>query len=410
MSGRLLREFNLRQENKDSTNLPTRAVVTRPLPEEEAVYLDSGTSPGISKYQISHPYMGVNSWIRVMPEAGTEVLTQDRGDAPNDVIVTYLANSMIPRLKAARNGTQLLRVLNPGEIEIMSVGRAYVFLSDGGDIELRGGMIRMDLLQTEQEVSSISPTYVRKLHLYDPTSLAHSERFGVVKRKDQSLSNAFQTFVRRTSSSSTSQPFAFEYGRWLSDGEGNPLISLQEGHVYDESASEKKQGSTNKPLRLERLISDKNGATNVLMQVDEELNLLYVNSSATSKEAKFSFGQLVTLDVSTDRLKVAVTKTGNVSYGTSLTLTSPKVDVKSANVNFGNNPVQQALLGNNLVTSVLSPALSAIQAFLQIYGIDPVLLNFTPQTVSSASAAATVLSVAISSLNSALSTQVRLSG
>lgn len=407
---RLIREFNLRQENKDSTNLPTRAVVTRALPEEEAVYLDSGTSPGLSKYQISHPYMGVNSWIRVMPEAGTEVLTVDRGDAPSDVIITYMANSMIPRLKAARQGKQLLRVLNPGEIELMSSGRAYAFLSDAGDIELRGGMIRLDVLQTEQELTCLSPTYVRRLHLNEPDKLTYTERFGVVKRPDTTLPNAMQQYVRRTPSGSTTKEFAFEYGRWLSDGAGNILCTLQEGHVYDESAAEKKQGSTNKPLRYERLLIDKTGNQDITVQADEELNLYYSNSSNTSKEAKLSFGSLVTLDVSTNQYKMSVTKTGNIRYGTSLTLTSPKVDIKSSNVNFGNNPIIPAVLGTPLINSVLTPLVTALQAFMQLYGVDAVFSNFSPQTVASANALAATLSAVSSSLSSALSQQVKLSG
>ena len=424
-------ELNKRLDRRDITLMPNRAVVTAALLEEEAVVLDSALSPGQSRRVLGHPYFGVNSWIRVMPEVGTEVLTLDRGDAVGDTIVAYLANSMVRRHQDGRTEKLLIRVLNQGEIELMSSGRAYIFLGAGGDLELRGGMIRTDLLQTEQEHVSVSPTYVRKLHLAQPASLEFQERFGIVKRPDQKLINAFQKYVRRTPSATTTanaateaasafasggpalappQDFAFEYGRWLCGSDRLPLCSLQEGHVYDETGKEKTQSSTSKALRYERILVDYQGSTNLNLQVDQELNVNYTNSSQYPREFKFDLGSLVTLDLTANQQKFTITKTGNLNYGTSWTITSPKLSLKSSDVGFGDSPTIAAILGTTLVNSVLTPLVSALQIFFQLYGTDQVIKNISPQTVASGAAANAVLTAVSAQIQSCLSKQVKLTG
>jgi hypothetical protein len=424
-------ELNKRLDRRDVTLMPNRAVVTAALTEEEAVLLDSAVSPGQSRRILGHPYFGVNSWIRVMPEVGTEVLTLDRGDAVGDTIVGYIASNMIRRHQDGRSEKLLLRVLNPGEIELMSSGRAYVFLGSGGDLEMRGGTIRQDLLQTEQELVSISPTYVRKLHLANPAIIGAQERFGVVKRPDQKLPNAVQKYLRRdpsaasqanyaatastsafTGQAASPQPkdFAFEYGRWLSGSDFLPLCSVQEGHVYDDAGQEKKQTLTNKALRYERRLFDFMGSKELNIQVDQELNVRYDNGSVYSREFNMNLGNLVTWTVTADQQKFTITKTGNLSYGTSLTVTAPKVNVKSSFVGFGDNPVMPVMLAGPAVTSVLTPMVSVLQAFLQLYGADAALSTVTPQTVASAAAAATTLSTVAGQLSKCLSQQVMASG
>jgi hypothetical protein len=297
-------------------------------------------------------------------------------------------------------------------------------------------MIRTDLLQSEQEHSSLSPTYVRRLHLGDPAVLGCQERFGVVKRPDPVRPNAFQQYVRRAPSaasmmttsvesaaavadsaasgaapaSATPQDFAFEYGRWLSGNDGNLLCSCQEGHVYDDAGTEKKQGSTTKPLRVERILADHLGNADHTWQIDQELNVLYTNASALSREFKLTLGNLVTLDVSADQQKFTITKTGNLNYGTSYTLTSPKLNFKSADSNFGDNPIFAAIIGTTLVNSVLTPLVSALQTFFQLYGVDPAIKQISPQTVASGAAANAVLAVVSAQIQSCLSKQVKLSG
>lgn len=422
--------LNKRLAQRDTTIQPNKGIVESVLPEEEALLLDSNSSFGKNRRIVGHPYFGVNSWIRVMPEIGTQVLTLDKGDEIGEAIIGYSANSMVRRHRDGRTEKLLLRILNPGEIELMSAGRAYVFLGSGGDLELRGGMIRTDLLQTEQEHVSVSPTYVRKLHLAPPSEVEFQERFGVVKRPDQQLPSAFQKYIRRPPSPTTlanysataanaallgqvpppPQDFAFEYSRWLANSDRSPLVSLQEGHVYDKAGTEKKHSSTNKALRYERIFTDFSGLTNTTIQLDQELNVGYNNTSPYTREFKMNLGLNTTLDVTSDQQKFTVVKTGNQSYGISLTVSSPKVNIKSPMVGFGDNPIIPIMLAGPTVNAVLTPLLSALQTFFQLYGADVPIASISPQTVVSANVVAgTVVSV-LGQLQSCVSTQVLASG
>jgi hypothetical protein len=431
-------ELNKQQARNNITLQPNRALVSRALPEEDAVMLDSPLSPGQSRTVLGHPFFGVNSWIRVMPEAGTEVLTTDRGDSVGSAITGYLASGMIQRHRQGKAEQLLLRVLNPGEMELMSSGRAYVFLGAGGDLELRGGMIRTDLLQSEQEHVSMAPTYVRRLHLGDPAVIGWQERFGIVKRPDPAKPSAFQKYVRRIPSAAsmlttaaesaaavaasaaageipTSIPavpmdFAFEYGRWLSGNDGNLLCSFQEGHIYDDQGVEKKQGSTTRPLRVERILADYLGTASHTFQIDQELNILLTNTSVFSRECKLQLGPLVTLDVSADQQKFSFLKTGTLTYGTSCTVTSPKWSLNSANVNFGANPILSAVLGTTLVNAVLTPLITVLQTFFQLYGVDVALSGLSPQTVAAGATASAVLASVSGQLQNCLSKQMKMSG
>lgn len=400
-----INETRNKEAAEGARRLPVRAVVRNPLPDREGAYIDQALAANASEFMLRHPFFSVNSWIRCMPESGTTVLTQVRGDSPSAEISGYLVEpgDVIPRLNRAKNGTAIFRTLKAGEVEIMSLGRAYAHFSDSGDLELMGGSIRTDFLQTELELRSQSPTFKRQLHKYSPTTLAHEERFGVVKRPDKSRPNAFQQFVRKSDNT-----FAQEYGRWLNKSDGGLLVSLQEGDVYDSSGKEKKQNSTNKPLRYEKVITHRSSG-DITFQADEELNLSYINSTK-AKETKLVFGSKNTVDVTAEGLKGAFTKTGSLSFNTSFTLRSTKVSINSPDVGFGTNPVIPAVLGTQLSAAVLAPMLSGLTTMFTFMSVDPLMNIAFPQLSAVAKQSLAQLGAAAAGLPSVLSTQVRLSG
>ena len=127
-----------RQQDEGALSAPIRGVIRLVIPEQEAVKVDQAQTSGAMPFPVRHPYMGVNSWIRVMPEEGTEVLTQLRGDNEKSAISAYVFGDPAGKIRLAENDQILFRVLRSGEMELMSSGRGYFFIGDGGDSELTG--------------------------------------------------------------------------------------------------------------------------------------------------------------------------------------------------------------------------------------------------------------------------------
>ncbi len=378
----------------------TVSTVIHAVGQTDQVVLEDLANSGRNPVQVRQPYFGLNSWIRVLPDPGTQVLTQLRGDSYVRTISSYLSDENPELLEEARDGKVLYRQLRPGEIELMSSGRSYLLIGDEGDIEIRGGSNRLDLLQSELEITSIAPTHKRCTHLYVTGTIGYEERFGVVKRPDPTKPTLFQKFARLSDTA-----FAVEYSRWLNDKDGKLLASTQEGNVFDAQGQEKKQSSTNKPLRYERVFSHKS-AGDVTFQIDDESNL-FLSNSTKAKETKITLGNLNALTLTCDSTKWTVNKTGLMSFTTSLVVKSAKVRLNSVDVGFGAAPVIPAVLGTQLV-AVLTTMLTGLGTFAQVYGADPALALVTPASVTSANILAGTLASSAGALSSILSTQVKL--
>ncbi len=396
-----LEEYDLwkKQRTEDNIYLPLRGIVANTAPENESVNIDAFGTSGAPEFAVRHPFFGVNSWIRVMPEPGTSVLVQRRGDIHQEEIWGYISNKTSAVLRAANRDRNFpMRVLQAGEIDLMSAGRASAFLGNGGDLELRGGLLSHILSQSELEVRSTAPTFSRKLHLNSPTTVAHEERFGVVKRPSTTSPNSVQEIKRNADNT-----FAMEYGRWLNTKAGQTLVQLQEGNVYDSTGQAKTQNSTSKPLRYERQIHHKTSGF-ITLQVDEELNIFY-NNASQAKETIIQFGGKNEVTAGCKKMTVSGTDAFVSTFTNSMSLTSNKVQVNSTNVLFGSNAIQPAVLGANLTSSVLTPLFSALIAFFNGVIGDP---GLSAVIKSAAAGAGSVVSQAQSQINSVLSTQVKL--
>jgi len=389
------------ERDRKLNDLPMRAVVRSVLPELEAVEAEMFTQTGAVRMTVRHPYYSVNSWFRVMPESGTTVLTQRRGDLPQEEISSYLSNLVASVHEQVAEGQDLLfRVLRPGEMEAMSSGRAYTHWGEAGDLQLRGGVTRLDLSQTRLEITGWAPTFRRRLHLHDPTMLAHEERFGVVKRPDALNPNLVESYVRLTDES-----FAVEYGRWLNKKDDTPIITFQEGNVTDETGQLKKHGNTNKNLRHQRTIHHRAQGGILDYQVDEDLNILFTNTVGANTQTNVSLGTNNALTLTTKTLKMTVTESGNLSFSNNVTISSQQVNIGSANTRFGNNPVFSFLVGEKLIGQVLSPLLAQLASALSLLGIEPTLAG----KLAYASLGSSIGALS-GNATAALSTQVKLSG
>lgn len=359
-------EAGKREKAAQSLQQPIRGVVNRPLPDYEGVAVTGAYQPGISKYYIRHPYMGVNSWIRVMPEAGTEVLTQRRGDRLGEEVVGYLSTGRDKSIQLAKEGKLLYRVLDSGEMEFMSSGRAYVHLSDAGDIEMRGGLVQQDLLQSDMEHSAYAPTYVRRLHRHDAIKKSNEERFGVVKRRPYSNDLA-DRYVRLPSNE-----FAVEYRRQLTDENDKRMITLAEGHVISGTGKIVKSPLTQQPLRYAKAVYIKNESSNaerVLHYIDAKANVVYINGVSHAVSTLADIGKKGSLHVKGQTFRMSftgnsITKVGgafNVTAKGSIDIEAGKFEIATYTAGMIQVHSNAIFIGGGPATdSVYFPALNSI--------------------------------------------------
>ena len=278
------------------------------------------------------------------------------------------------------------------------------YFGDAGDLELRGGLVSQVLSHTSLEHSSISPTFHRRLHQHDPVTLGQEERFGVVKRFNPVFPNSMTRIIQNLDGS-----FPIEYGRWLKSTDllGLDLVTLQEGSaVYNELGIETFQTSTNRTLRHKKTFFHKL-AGNLTFEVDEELNI-FVRNTSTATETKIDFGLTNDVETKMNKLKMTGLSSAYLNFYNSLVLKSFKVRINSADIGFGSSPSNPAVLGNNLVSSVLTPLFSVLFVFFNIVANDPALLNINSPSPVGAQVAAQVIEKTIDKISSILSSQVKL--
>lgn len=349
-------ELDREQQQVENLKRPLRGIVSSVLPEKELYKVEGFGSGGSPYYAIRHPMLGVNSWIRAVAEPGTSVKVQRQGDIQQQEIWGYISNKVEGVIQqATRDKAVAYRVLQAGENEVMSSGKAGVFWSQYGDLEMQGGTLRHNLMTTEAEIFSAAPSYKKTWWRNTPNTLGHEERTGVVKRPNQKW-----PYTKNEPVQLSNQEYAIEHSRWLKDSSDQLLTEHQEGHVINESGSTITQGSTNKDLRfLKRIYSSIGGQLN--LEIDQELNTLIVNSSA-AKETKVNFGAKNDVTWQAKKWTVQMSDSGKLIFTRSLSITSQQVRVNSPLTIFGQSGGNAALLGTTYVTTVLTPMLSTMLA------------------------------------------------
>ena len=393
------------KEQETAYDLPLRGVIKEVLGETETVKVSSFGTTGFPEFAVRHPFLGINSWIRAMPEAGTTVLTQRRGDLEQQEIFGYISNKLAAVARIAlKDRTIPFRILHAGEIDLMSRGMSSMYLGDNGDLELRGGLVAETLSQSTLEHTSLAPTFHRRLGQHDPVFLGHEERFGVVRRLHPIFPKSMQRIIQKLDTT-----FPVEYSRWLTTTDilNRDLVTLQEGSaVYDVLGLETRQTSTQRTLRHKKTYY----ATltgNLTVEIDEDLNI-FIKNTSLAPETKIDFGVANETTIKTKKLAVSGLDQASFDFVKSISMKSLKVHVNAPDVQFGAQALQPAILGTNLTSTILTPLLSALAAFFNIMGNDPVLLSVGSPSPVGAQAAAQVVNQMIGSVSSILSTQVKL--
>tara|TARA_R100001132_G_C3267735_1_gene90242 strand:+ start:243 stop:1640 length:1398 start_codon:yes stop_codon:yes gene_type:complete len=275
-SGRAARilHHNAQREasNEAYATRPYGVVLVNTNPEKDQITFDGPRSG--RTIPITHPYLGPNSWIRVMPERTTRMIVNSRVDGGEPYVSAYLAeNSSQSRLTATYDDSQFYyRRLREGEISLASPGIAEQHLAQGGTMSLRAGPLTHVMSVEGLDIVSKAPTVITRSldHFYGTVS--SEVRFGVVKRFNESDSTQ-DKFIKVTPTNTEGSVFAKEYLRNI-QSKASPftLVDHREGHVISDSGEEETSSVTGKKLRS---ITRWGSATSqdTVAEVDEEGNV-----------------------------------------------------------------------------------------------------------------------------------------
>lgn len=338
-------------EESEGESRGSQAVLDQISGTQERVF--SSDFGGGRTMRVTHPFVSIRSWIRVMPEPGTAAVVQTRADTQESEIVYYWSGFPEDRITDYYNQKGHYRSLFPGEIEISSTGIAQSMWSARGALHLRGGVVRGWLHNDLLEAGFKAPVHRRLLHDYSHDLLTAEERFGAVWRKGSLHTERKWVKVEGN--------FAREYSRFLSySGTPPDLVRYQEGHVIDEMGKQSKS-----PIRTNlriwgRWFDVDNEA--MALQVDEHSNiwLTLTNRATTGLTLRIPKGNLrieagenIQLGAVSDVeisgyhmivkargvLNLEGTQAVNITSSGAVSITAPNIQINSRVVHPGVQPI-----------------------------------------------------------------------
>jgi hypothetical protein len=216
---------------------------------------------------IPHPFISTGSWIRALPERGTEMLMLYRSDQGEPQLVNTFQRDTEKRVNAYRNGIGIYRALYPGEIEVNSVGLSQTFYSRRGYQSSKGGILHKEMNQDTLIIAQRSPTHQLQFLNYTSKDIKDEYRVGLLSRPE----NSWKVNYPKLQGNYTAE----EYLNLTNPAKSNPetLFVRQAGHVLDLKGQPIKQTVTQKNLRyIEKYFNTSNNPT--AYEVDDTGNIL----------------------------------------------------------------------------------------------------------------------------------------
>ena len=221
---------------------------------------------------LTHPFISQRSWIRAMPEGGSNYVLQFRADEAKPQIMTGVQRGVREKISSYREGNNLYRPLLPGEIDMLSSGNAQIFLSRRPTIETYGGMIRRWADQDKMVAGDRAPIHHRQGLQYRSNTLGDEERFGVVSRPKENADGTFSSWERQYPQVRGAYT-AEHYQQLKNPGNAEPevLFRKQSGHVLNRRGFPISHSRTGNALRhVEEYFANDDTATTV--EIDEAGN------------------------------------------------------------------------------------------------------------------------------------------
>ena len=320
-----LREWNkeANELNFGKTGKPFVGNIVTNNPKEEYHQISGAIATRASTL---HPYIGVDSWIRVCPNIGTSVLMNSRDDEANIALLTYDTGISESRFDKYNLYQSLYRPLEEGEIEIISTGKSFTWWGNNSFV-FGSGLVSSILDKEDLTYTNRASTFYNLLHT-NVDNNSELSRFGVIRR-NKKLIQEEDKFIK-------------EFAIIFDD------IQFILGNVYSDDGEVVQVDD--KDLLFSRIIKDSK------YQIDKEGNLTTVFKKKTCTSDVF-YEKCKKYRLSGEDLSYK----GNSSFkGTNLnienqnlTITSTNVKIQSSNIILGNG-TDPIVLGNQLVIALSS--------------------------------------------------------
>jgi hypothetical protein len=396
----------------DFENRPFEAYVERVNPNAEQIDVDSVVGP--DSPQVTHPMLGIASWIRALPDKGATVLLLPlAGGSMRRGMLGYYSRSARENIERYNKSRGVYKPLKPGEWELMTPGLAHVYGRANGTLHMRGGPNQMTMDSKKLSTVIRSAAHRRQLHQNTAAEVMDEERFGVVQRNVSTdkpdswvkIPINGTTTEKDSKGNAKTTSFAKEYTRMFGR-DGTRLVAYQEGDCVDDTGKALKQQRTGKSLRAYREYYTDSGAVGQQFQIDEKANVLVQN---TGKQIDL-IAATATLTAELQKMVVAIEKNLSMEAGGSVDIRAQSSGrfsgSKATLLGPDPAPVNSAVKGNELVASVLAPLISTVGAIFTQLGTVVTLGIPTCNMLQAAGPAITALA---SVLPSILSTNVKVS-
>ena len=224
--------------------------------------------------QISHPHVAPTSWIRAMPESGTQYVATFRADESNLQPFSTYQLSANERNESYRAGQGIYRPLVPGELEMSSLGAGQTYYSRRPMVEQRAGILLRWANQDKLTIGDRSPIHVKQFFQNQSNEFSDELRIGLISRPkvDPAGANGFSSWERTYPQ--VRGDYGAEYYLHMKNPQNDSptnLFSVHRGHVLDQNGVQIFQARTQIALRArEEYFANDNSST--VKEIDEKGN------------------------------------------------------------------------------------------------------------------------------------------
>jgi hypothetical protein len=226
---------------------------------------------------LPQPFISVGSWIRAIPEAGAQMVGVYRAEEQVPQPIAMTQRNSTDRINVYRKGKGIYRPLNPGEIEMNSIGAGQVYLSRRARADMRGGITYRWADQDTLSVGDRAPVHTRQFFQFQNGTLGDEYRVGLVQRP----TNTFEYNYPQVRGDYAAEEFLHMMNP-NTNGGPDVLFTSARGHVLDDTGKQILQTVTQIPLRYNEVYYA-NDDSSTTVQIDEKGNYLTILATAATE-------------------------------------------------------------------------------------------------------------------------------